>query len=64
MGVIDVKATNKRFTERCISRTAWAVKHGINAQVFSQRLNGRLKITPEIAEKLREDNLLVMEGEK
>ena len=56
---IDTAATNARFSERCISRSAWATKHGINPNVFSQRLNGRLEITPEIAELLRKDDLLV-----
>lgn len=56
---VDVKATNSRFTEQCISRSAWATKHGLNPNVFSQRLNGRLPITPEIADLLRAENLLV-----
>lgn len=57
--VIDIQATNAKFDELCISRSAWARKHLINPAVFYQRLSGQLKITPEIAALLRADNILV-----
>jgi hypothetical protein len=57
--MIDLKATNDMFDTRCISRSAWARSKGINPATFYQRLNGSLKITPEIATLLKNDNLLV-----
>ena len=56
---IDVKATNAMFDEKCISRGAWARSKGINQATFYQRLGGHLAITPEIADLLRADGLLV-----
>ncbi len=56
---IDVKATNAMFDEKCISRSAWGRKHGLNVAVLHQRLNGHLAITPDIANLLRADGLLV-----
>lgn len=59
---IDVKATNAKFDERCIARSAWARSKGLNPATFYQRLNGHLGITPEIAELLRKEGLLVEKG--
>lgn len=59
---IDVKATNAKFDEKCISRSAWARSKCINPATFYQRLNGQLQITPQIAKLLEADGLLVKRG--
>lgn len=60
---INKQKTNARFKEMCINRSAWALKHGLKPSVLNHRLNGRLDITPAIAELMRADNLLVEEPE-
>ena len=57
--MIDVKATNAMFDKKNINRAGWARSRGLNQATFYQRLNGHLAITPEIAELLRADGLLV-----
>lgn len=57
--MIDVKATNAKFDEKCISRSAWARSKGINPAVFYQRLHGHLKMPDHIIKLLEADGLLV-----
>ena len=57
--MIDIKATNARFDERCISRAAWARSKCINPATFYMRLNGQMGMPDHIAELLKEDGLLV-----
>ena len=56
---IDVAATRARFDEKCINISAWARSKGLNQATFYQRLSGQLAITPDIADLLRADGLLV-----
>lgn len=56
---IDIKATNARFDERCIVRSAWARSKGLNPATFYHRLCGNLLMPDTIKELLRADGLLV-----